>query len=392
MKFYYFDYNATTPLAPEVREVMEPFWASHFGNPASSHRLGQIAARAIRDARRVIADGLGAEHEEDIIFTSGGTESNNTAIRSALKFSPDRNEIITSKVEHSSVLKLCRQLGKENYVIHEVGVDANGVLNLDELRKFLGPKTALVTVMLANNETGAIFDLESVTDEIKKAGAIFHIDAVQATGKIPVDIKKLRPDFLSLSAHKFYGPKGIGALYASKKVHLTPLIFGGGQQRGRRAGTENVTGIVGMGRAFELVSQHLAEESERLSKLRDYFEEKVANRIPDVIVTSKKANRVPNTSHLRFNGLDAEVVLIRLDQNEICASSGSACMSGAHEPSHVLKAMGLSDEEAKSGLRFSFGRLTQKEDVDFLAAQLYDIVPRLRSLGKDAKNFQGAHS
>ena len=374
---YYFDYNATTPLDPEVFEAMKPFFTDQFGNPSSLHQLGQVPARAVREARRRVALLLGAE-ESEIFFTSGGTESNNTALRSALALS-GKKEIVASSVEHSSVLKLCRELADEGYRVREIGVDSEGRLDLEALENSLTNETAVVSLMLANNETGVLFPVEEAGKIIAGRGIFFHVDAVQAAGKFPLQMKESSIDFLSVSAHKLYGPKGTGALYIRKGTALKPLMWGGSQERGRRAGTENVPGIAGFGAASEKARRELAAEISRLRKLRDGFEEAVLTEIPGTRINGGGTERLANTSNLRFDRMEAEILLLALDEKGICVSAGSACMSGAHEPSHVLKAMGLSEDEANASLRFSFGRFTAAADVRHLIQVLRETVLQLRS-------------
>lgn len=381
---YYFDYNATTPVAPEVLKAMEPYFINHYGNPSSSHQLGQVTARALKEARRRLASFLGAAEDSEIIFTSGGTESNNQALRSALAVSPGKKEIITSSVEHSSIRKLCKQLEKEGYSVREIGVDASGNLNQRELFDSLSEKTAIVSLMMANNETGVFFPVEEIGKKLKERGILFHVDAVQAVGKTPIKLKESGIDYLSLSAHKFYGPKGIGALYVRKGAPLTPCIAGGSQERGRRAGTENVPGIVGMGAACEMLSKIIIQENDRLRDLRAFFETQICRQISGVAVSGEFAERLPNTSHIRFKGIESETLLIALDQREMYASVGSACMSGSNEPSHVLKAMGFSDEECRSGVRFSFGKDTTQASLHILITEIKDIVHRLRSVNSNS--------
>lgn len=382
MVTYYFDFNATTPVASEVLESMKPYLTQHFGNPSSLHHLGRIAARALRSAREEVASLLGAAEENEIVFTSGGTESNNAAIRSALISSGNRKKIVTSAVEHSSIGKLCRQLEKEGYPVSWVGVDSNGSLNLEELRHSLTEDTAVVSLMLANNETGVLFPIEKIGAMVKERGISFHVDAVQAVGKFPFILKKCPVDFVSLSAHKFYGPKGVGALYVKQGASFRPLIFGGSQERGRRAGTENVAGVVGIGTASRLVQKDLAQECQRLAQLRDRFEQKICQTIAGVNINGGESERLSNTSNLHVENADGEALLLILDQKGICASSGSACMSGSREPSHVLKAMGFSDEEANASLRFSFGRFTKDSEVDAAIPILEEAVRHLRSIDK----------
>ena len=380
MKTYYFDYNATTPLAPQVRQVMEPFLTEHFGNPSSLHTLGKQAARAVREARKKMALLLGTDHESEIIFTSGGTESNNAAIRSALASFPDKKEIVTSSVEHSSVYRVFRQLEKEGYKVHWIKVDQQGQLDFTEFDEALSERTALVSIMTANNETGAVFPTVTIAEKVKTRGILFHVDAVQSVGKIPVELKNTGIDFLSLSAHKFYGPKGVGALYVRQGTPFHPSILGGAQERGRRAGTENVAGIVGLGAACEMVFEEMETESQKLVRLRDLFERRVQEKIPDISINAQEAERLPNTSNIEFKNADGEALFFALDQKGVCASNGSACMSGSREPSRVLKALGLTDEEANTSLRFSFGRLTTEADIEEGAALLSETVQRIREI------------
>lgn len=380
MSTYYFDTNATTPLAPEVLEAMQPFLATHFGNPSSLHQEGRIPARAIRNARRQTAGLLGARSENEIVFTSGGTESNNIALRSALANPDKKRRIVTSAVEHSSIRKLCGELRKEGYEIQEIGVDSQGGLNLRELEAALTPETALVSLMWANNETGVIFPIQKMGTVIKEKGILFHVDAVQAVGKIPLCLQDTPIDFLSLSAHKFYGPKGVGALYVRETTPYRSLIFGGSQEKGRRGGTENVAGIVGLGAACTLVRSELPSSAQKMKTLRDFFEAQVSEKIEGVTVNGKASERIANTSNLSFEGVDTEALLIALDLRGIRVSSGSACMSGSHEPSHVLKAMGRSDDEANSAIRFSFGRGNTQREIESAIPVLSETVSRLRAL------------
>lgn len=376
----YFDHNATTPVWPEVSQAMEPFWEGLYGNPSSIHQAGMVVARELRQVRREVADLLGAGDESEIIFTSGGTESNNTALRSALWTQRQRRGLVTTAVEHSSVLKPVRALQEEGVEVVWVPVSDEGELDREKLRKAVTEKTAVVSVMMSNNETGVIFPVEEIGREVREKGALFHVDAVQAVGKIPFSVKSLAIDFLSLSAHKLGGPKGVGVLYVRKGVPFRPLVFGGSQERARRAGTENVPGIIGLGAVCRRLRKGLAEEVMRTQKLRDHFEEELLRTIPKVQVNGTQGNRLPNTSNLAFEGVDAEALLILLDQEGVYASSGSACISGSPEPSHVLKAMGFSDERAKSSVRFSLGPENTLEEVDFVIHLLERLVQRLRGI------------
>ncbi len=378
MKTYYFDYNATSPLAPEVWQAMEPFFTRHFGNPSSIHQMGKTAARALREARKQVAALLGAADDNEIIFTSGGTESNNAAIRAALAAHPEKKEIITSSVEHSSLFKLCKQLEKEGFRVHYLPVDSEGSLDLEKLKSFLSVNTAVVSLMMANNETGVLFPIEKIGTILTEQEILFHVDAVQAVGKVAIDLKNMPVDLMSLSAHKFYGPKGTGALYVRKGIAHQPLICGGSQERGRRAGTENVAGIVGLGVAAQIVLRELHEKA-RLEKLRNQFENALTQKV-GAVIHAEKSERLPNTSHLGFPGVDGEALLFALDQEGLCASSGSACMSGSPEPSRVLKAMGFSDQEANSSLRFSFGRYTTEVEIEEGIELIVKAINRLRAL------------
>ncbi len=383
MPGYYFDHNATTPVRPEVRSAMEPFWDQWFGNPSSLHGAGQIAAKALREARTHVAALLGAQPRQ-IVFTSGGTEGNNLALRAALAAASDRNEIVTSAVEHSSVYKLCRQLEKEGFTVHYVAVNARGELDLDELQNQMNAHTAVVTLMAGNNETGVLFPVREIASRVKQTGAFFHVDAVQAAGKIPLSVDGI--DFLSISGHKLYAPKGTGALYVREGIPSRALQYGGSQERGWRAGTENVAGAVALGKACQLAHEEMEFEIKRVTNLRDTFETQVRERMDNVEINGVDAQRLPNTSNLRFQGVDGEALLFRLDQSGIAASSGSACMSGAREPSHVLKAMGLSDEDANSSIRFSFGKMTTPGMISESVVLLAEAVSDLRKINLEEQH------
>ena len=382
----YFDYNATTPLAAEVYGEMQPYWTQHFGNPSSLHQAGKIAAQAIRTARLEVASFLGAADSREIVFTSGGTESNNTALRAALALSDEKKEIVTSAVEHSSINKLCAQLEREGYRVKRIPVDSEGQLRFDLLSQALSHETAVVSLMMANNETGVLFPIEKAGVLIKEMGILFHVDAVQAAAKYPLVLKKSQVDFLSISAHKFYGPKGAGALYVKNGIPYQALMFGGAQERGRRAGTENVAGIVGLGAAAKLASKTLQENIRHMQQLRDLLEQKIKSEVTGVWVNGDKSERLPNTSNIYFEGVDGEALLFILDQKGICASSGSACMSGAREPSHVLKAMGFTDERANGSIRLSLGAYTQAADVDLLVSILKQVVSELRTINLEEQH------
>lgn len=386
----YFDYNATTPIDPKVFQAMEPYFTQHFGNPSSFHQMGQKSAWALKDARRKAASFFHAAEDSEIIFTSGGTESNTTAILSALS-SHESNRMVTTAVEHSSVLKCCQHLVKEKGLrLQVIGVDHEGVLNRQELEEALQEPTALVSVMAANNETGVLFPIEEISRLVKSKKILFHVDAVQAAGKIPLDMERLQADYVSFSAHKLYGPKGTGILYARRGAPLLPLIVGGSQEWSRRGGTENLPGIVGFGKACELLARKMDEEAQRLKDIRDFFEAQAAEKIPAACITAQKTPRLPNTSHMIFENIESEVLLAALDQRGIYASSGSACMSGSREPSHVLKAMGFSDQEARSAVRFSFGKETTREAVTNLVFQLEEIIKKLSVNTGFSRTMSGA--
>ncbi len=375
----YFDTNATTPVLPEIVQAMRPFWTDHFGNASSTHPEGRAARKALRDARRQIALLVGAAEDQEILLTSGGTESNNTALRSAL-VSSGKKHLVTSAVEHSSVRQLCRQLQKEGFRVTEIGVDREGRLKMDDLSRSLTGDTALASFMMANNETGVLFPVEAIGALVRERGILFHVDAVQAAGKVPLCLKNSAIDFLSISAHKIYGPKGVGALYVKKSVPFHPLIWGGSQQRGKRAGTENVPGVVGFGAACQIAMENLEKEMARLGELRNEFEKEISARINGVTLHGMNVPRLANTSSARFQNVSAETLIAALEQKGICVSTGSACMSGSSEPSHVLTAMGISAEETLSAARFSFGYFTRREDIQILISELESAVNRLRRI------------
>jgi len=376
----YLDNNATTMVAPEVIPMMLPFFTQQFGNPSSMHNFGNQVGRAIKTARQQLQQLLGAEHESEIIFTSGGTESDSTAILSALKAQPERQEIITTPVEHPAVLTLCDYLEKEGYTIHKLAVDNKGRLDLDEYRSLLDKQVALVSVMWANNETGTIFPVAEMAEMANAAGVMFHTDAVQAVGKIPLNLQQTKIDLLSLSGHKLHAPKGVGVLYLRRGVRFRPLLRGGHQERGRRAGTENTTGIVGLGKAAELAMAHLEFENTQVKAMRDRLEEGLLAAIPNCFVTGDLENRLPNTSNIAFEYIEGEGILLLLDKIGIAASSGSACTSGSLEPSHVMKAMKIPYTAAHGTIRFSLSRYNTMAEIERVIQQLPPIVEKLRKL------------
>jgi cysteine desulfurase len=379
METIYLDNNATTRIDPEVLSAMLPFLTEHYGNPSSAHGLGETVALAVRQARRQLCTLLGAASDQEIVFTSGGTEADNTAILSALETQKLRRKIVISAVEHPAVLQLCAYLRSQHgMVVERIGVDRQGRLDRDAYRAALGPGTALVSMMWANNETGTIFPIEELAAEARACGALFHTDAVQAVGKLPIDLKSTQIDMLSLSGHKLHGPKGIGALYVRKGVRLAALLHGGKQERGRRAGTENVPGIVALGKAAELASQNLVQDQMRIKRLRDRFEQGVLAAIPDTMVLGDTANRLVNTSLLAFDRADAEPILQTLAQAGIAISSGSACSSGSTEPSHVLKAMAVPYSALYGAIRVSFSHNNTDDHVGQILALLPAAVAHAR--------------
>ncbi|MBN2529980.1 MAG: cysteine desulfurase NifS [Deltaproteobacteria bacterium] len=379
MKIVYADNNATTKVAPEVVTEMTTFLTEKWGNPSSMHQLGGDVEKGIELAREKVTACLGASQPSEIIFTSGGTESDNTAIRSALASRKGRRKIITSRVEHPAVLNLCRNLEREGYTVRYLPVDKHGLLNLADLREAMDEDVAVVSLMAANNETGVLFPVEEAGQIAHEFGALFHTDAVQAMGKVPVDLSLGHIDLLSVSGHKIHGPKGIGALYVRRGCRFRPFIVGGHQERGRRGGTENVPGIVAMGKAAELAMAHMEEEQTRVKAMRDRLEAGIL-KIPLTRVNGKTEKRLPGTCNISIKNVEGESLLLMLDQKGICASSGSACTSGTLEPSHVLRAMGVPFTYAHGSLRFSLGRYNTDEDVDFILEELPAIVERLREL------------
>jgi cysteine desulfurase len=379
MKTVYFDNNATTKVAEEVFEEIKPLFCELYGNPSSMHTFGGQIGRRIRKAREQVAGLLGCEPSE-IVFTGCGTESDNTAIKGTLAAVPNKRTVITTRVEHPAVLAVCRDLENHGYTLIELGVDKQGRLDVDELAEQLDDDTALVTIMYANNETGVIFPIEDVAELVKSKGAIFHTDAVQAVGKIPLNLSKSNIDLLSLSGHKLHAPKGVGVLYVRKGTRLSPFMLGGHQEAGRRAGTENVPGIVGLGKACELAAENLVAENVKVKALRDKLETAILEKCPDCRLNGDPDNRLPNTSNISFEYIEGEAILLMLDKYGICASSGSACTSGSLEPSHVLRAMGVPFTAAHGSIRFSLSRYNTEEEVDYTIEKLPPIVNQLRKL------------
>jgi cysteine desulfurase len=384
MKTVYFDNNATTKVAEEVLEEMKPYFCELYGNPSSMHTFGGQISRNIRQSREQVAELLGCSPAE-IIFTSCGTESDNTAIKGTLAMQPERRKIITSRVEHPAVLTPCREMENHGCEVVEIGVDKEGRLDLNELGSRIDDDTALVTIMYANNETGVIFPIEKIVAMVKEKGVVFHTDAVQVIGKIPLNLSKSNIDLLSISGHKLHAPKGVGVLYVKKGTRLAPFMSGGHQEGGKRAGTENVASIVGLGKACELAGKNIKQENEKIKKLRDKLENAILKSCPDCRVNGDRENRLPNTSNLSFEYIEGEAILLMLDKYGICASSGSACTSGSLEPSHVLRAMGVPFTAAHGSVRFSLSRYNTEEEVDYAIEKIPPIINRLRELSPFVK-------
>ena len=389
MRPVYLDNNATTRVDPRVVQAMLPFYTEQFGNASSMHAFGADVSAALMRARRQLQALIGAEFDHEIVYTASGTEADNTAILSALETQVGRNEIVTSAVEHPAVLALCEWLRKQRGIkICMVGVDSRGRLDMGAYRRALSPRTAIASIMWANNETGTLFPVEQLAELAHEAGALFHTDAVQAVGKLPIDLAHSDIDMLSLAGHKLHAPKGIGALYVRKGVRLRPLLRGGHQERGRRAGTENVPGIVGLGVAAELAQAAMQDERIRVRALRDRLEHDVGQRISNAMVTGDVENRLPNTANIAFEYVEGEGILLLLNKAGIACSSGSACTSGSLEPSHVLRAMNIPYTAAHGAIRFSFSRENTDEDVDRVLDVLPGIIERLRALSPFWSNAQ----
>ncbi len=384
----YMDNNATTRVAPEVLEEMLPFYSEYYGNPSSMHTFGGQVGKYITAAREKLAGLIGALPEE-IVFTSCGTESDSTAIPAAVGANPDKKHIVTTRVEHPAVKNLCEHLSRHGYRVTYVPVDRKGRLDLDFLYDSLTPDTAVVSIMWANNETGTLFPVEEISRYVKEQGIVFHTDAVQAVGKTSINLKTSSVDMLSLSGHKLHGPKGVGALYVRRGTKFLPFLLGGHQEGGRRAGTENVASIVGLGRACELAAEHFEKDYEKVGNLRDRLEAGIMERIPHALLNGDPEHRLPNTTSISFEYIEGESILLMMDALGICASSGSACTSGSLEPSHVLRAMGVPFTAAHGSIRFSLSRYNTEEEVDFVIEKLPAIIERLRAMSPFWKEAVG---
>lgn len=388
MRPIYLDNNATTRTDPSVVAAMLPFFSDQFGNASSTHAFGSDVAGAVKEARRSVQALIGAAFDHEIVFTSGGTESDNAAILSALATQEGRDEIVTTAVEHPAVLSLVEELGGRGIKSHLIPVDTRGRLDIEAFRRALGPRTAIASVMWANNETGTVFPVEFLAKMARSAGALFHTDAVQAVGRLPIDLKTSEIDMLSLSGHKLHGPKGIGALYVRKGTKFKPLLLGGPQERRRRAGTENVPGIVGLGRAAELAAVTFLQERAQIAALRDRMEQGIL-RLGHCMVLGEIKNRLPNTSNIAFEHVEGEAIIHHLNRTGIAASLGSACASGLMEPSHVLRAMNVPAASLRGAIRFSLSRETTGDEIDRVLHALPDILSKLRAL---SPSWQGRAS
>ena len=381
----YFDNNATTRTDPAVLKAMMPYLTEEYGNPSSAYRFGKRAADAVERAREQVATLLGCEPKE-VLFTSCGTESNNAAIASALTLDPDRQHVVTTRVEHSAITKHCEWLAKRGHEVTWLGVDEKGQVDLGELERAIRPDTAIVSTMWANNETGVLFPVEEIAAIVHRKRVLFHTDAVQAVGKVPINLTHAHShiNFLSVSGHKLHCPKGVGVLYVNRRTRFNPYLIGGGQEHGKRAGTENVPYCVALGEAAELAGNQMAFENETVRGLRDEFERRVIETIPDTQINGDREHRLPNTTSIVFEGIDSEAVLLLLDQAGVCCSAGSACTTGSVHPSHVLKAMGFSTERARSSLRFSFSRYNTAAEVERGLEILRGVVGKLRRMSMAA--------
>ncbi|SPD75899.1 cysteine desulfurase (tRNA sulfurtransferase), PLP-dependent [uncultured Desulfobacterium sp.] len=379
MKTIYLDNNATTQVAPEVLEAMMPYYCDLYGNPSSAHKFGGQVAGRIQAARQSVASLLGAMPEE-IIFTSCGSESDNTAILSALNTERGKGHIVTSRVEHPAIRSLCNHLTRKGVRITEIQVDREGNLDMDQYKESLTSDTAIVSFMWANNETGVIFPIEEAAAMAKEKGILFHTDAVQAVGKIPINLKAQQIDMLSLSGHKLHAPKGVGVLYVKKGTKFSPFLIGGHQENGRRGGTENTASIVGLGKAAELAARHMDEENSRVKGLRDKLEKEIIKVIPNSRVNGNPVKRLPNTTNISFEFVEGEAILLMMDEFGICASSGSACTSGSLQPSHVLRAMGVPFTMSHGSIRFSLSIYNNEEEIDFVIEKVPSIIEKLRAI------------
>ena len=380
MKYIYMDHAATTPTNPDVLKAMLPFFSEKYGNPSSLYSIGQGSRTVIEEARGKVAKFIGAKHDE-IVFTSGGTESNNFALMGVAWANQKKgNHIVTSSIEHHAIINSCKFLEKRGFKVTYLPVDKYGIVDPDDVKKAITDKTILISIMHANNEIGTIEPIAEIGKVAREKEIIFHTDAVQTVGHIPVNVDELNVDLLSLSAHKFYGPKGVGALYIRKGTKIVPYLYGGDQEKRRRASTENVPGIVGLGKAIELAMQDMEEECKRLASLRNMLIEKILSEIDEVILNGHPTQRLPNNANFSFKYIEGESLILSLDMEGIACSTGSACTSSSLEPSHVLRAIGLPHEIAHGSLRFTLGRSNNEEQIDYVVEKLKKIVNKFRSM------------
>lgn len=392
MKTVYVDNNATTRTAPEVVEAMTPYFTELYGNPSSMHFFGGQVAKELGEARVKIAELIGADPDE-IVYTSCGTESDNTAIWATLRSYPQKKHIIATRVEHPAINSMSNYLRENGYRVTDIGVDREGRLDVGRIKEAISEDTAIISVMWANNETGVIFPVEEIAELAASRGVVFHTDAVQAVGKIPIELKKTEIDLLSLSGHKLHAPKGIGVLYVKKGTKFKPYIIGGHQEKGRRGGTENVPYIIGLGKAAEMALGSLEDKNTRIRALRDKLEQSLIDSIPNIMINGDVRSRLPNTSSVSFEFVEGEAILIHLSNLGICASSGSACTSGSLEPSHVLRAMGVPFTAAHGSIRFSLSSYSTEEEVDYILEHMPNIIQKLRSISpfwKDGKPMESS--
>ncbi len=396
MSDIYMDNNATTMVDPEIVQEMLPYFTEQFGNPSSLHSFGNKVGHAIKKSRKQIQELLGAEHDSEIIFTSCGTEADSTAILSAIQAQPERKEIITTVVEHPAILSLCDHLETDGYTVHRLKVDDRGRISLEEYQSLLSDNVAIVSIMWANNETGTIFPVQKMAEMAHAAGVMFHTDAVQAAGKISIKLKETNIHMLSISGHKLHAPKGVGVLYVKRGLRFRPMLRGGHQERGRRAGTENVTSIVGLGKAAEIAQSNIEFENTKVKALRDRLEQGITEAVPNCFVNGDLNNRLPNTASISFEYIEGEAILLLMNKVGIAASSGSACTSGSLEPSHVMLAMGIPYTAAHGTIRFSLSRYNTMEEVERVITEIPPIVEKLRKLspywgdGKPVENPEEA--
>ncbi len=388
MKTVYVDNNATTRVDDEVLDEMMPYFKEFYGNPSSIHTFGRQVASKMDLARERVASILGADTSE-IVFTSCGTESNNNALQCSLEANPEKKHVIISKVEHPAVLNVCKYFGKQGYEVTEIGVNNEGMLDLDELRDSIKDNTAIVSIMHANNETGVIFPIEKIAGIVKERGVLFHCDAVQAIGKLPINLKNSQIDLLSMSGHKLHAPKGVGVLYIRKGVRIDPLIIGGHQEDNRRSGTENVPHIIGLGKACEIAQEYIKDEQTRVKALRDKLERGIKDQLSSILINGENSDRLPNTSSVSFEYIEGEATLLLLDMAGIATSSGSACTTGSAEPSHVLQAMGIPPVTSRGTIRFSLSRYNTEDEIDYIIEKLVPIIKRLQSLSPLFEDSQG---